>query len=97
MTADFVLYDDLTARAAEPFALTRPFGEMRVGALLVRERWARALGGPASARIGAAHLAAFDEFGAPSAATGTIAKGTIVVNFAVRRRARPCHPPAEAG
>ena len=37
------LYDDARARRFEPFALTRPAGELRAGALLVRERWARAL------------------------------------------------------
>ncbi|MDB4888037.1 MAG: UDP-GlcNAc diphosphorylase/GlcNAc-P N-acetyltransferase, GlmU, bacterial-type, partial [Gemmatimonadetes bacterium] len=35
------LYDDRTARGFEPFALTRPAGELRAGALLVRDRWAR--------------------------------------------------------
>jgi len=35
MSAVF-LYDDARARQFEPFALTRPIGETRAGALLVR-------------------------------------------------------------
>ena len=80
MTTGFVLYDDAIARAAEPFALTRPMGELRVGALLIRERWSRVLGTAPSAFVGAPHLARFTEFGSPAAARGTLAAGTIVVN-----------------
>jgi UDP-N-acetylglucosamine diphosphorylase/glucosamine-1-phosphate N-acetyltransferase len=64
----------------EPFALTRPFGEVRVGALLVRERWERVLGRRAIAFRSAAHLTAFAEFGSPALAKGTLPAGTIVVN-----------------
>ena len=39
--SDLVLYDDAIARVFEPFALTRPFGEMRAGIALVRARCAR--------------------------------------------------------
>ena len=80
MTTRFVLYDDALARTMEPFALTRPAGELRVGALLVRERWARVLGAEPSAFVGAPHLAPFTEFGSPAAARGTLATGTVVVN-----------------
>ena len=80
MTTRFVLYDDALARTMEPFALTRPAGELRVGALLVRERWARVLGAEPSAFVGAPHLAPFTEFGSPAAARGTLAAGTVVVN-----------------
>ena len=38
-----VLYDDARARDFEPFALTRPGGELRAGIALVRHRWERAL------------------------------------------------------
>ena len=58
------LYDDACARTFEPFALTRPAGEMRAGALLVRERWARALGARVAGQVTSAHLTAFDESGA---------------------------------
>lgn len=80
MMPGFVLYDDSIARASEPFALTRPFGEMRAGAYLIRERWERLLGSRATAFVGAPHLATFDELGAPPAATGTLKAGTIIVN-----------------
>ncbi|MBL8982149.1 MAG: hypothetical protein JNL26_08190, partial [Gemmatimonadetes bacterium] len=50
----FYLYDDARARRAEPFALTRPFSELRAGGLLVRERWARVLGLEPGGRLGAA-------------------------------------------
>jgi UDP-N-acetylglucosamine diphosphorylase / glucose-1-phosphate thymidylyltransferase / UDP-N-acetylgalactosamine diphosphorylase / glucosamine-1-phosphate N-acetyltransferase / galactosamine-1-phosphate N-acetyltransferase len=57
------LYDDAKARRFEPFALTRPAGEMRAGALLVRERWSRALGIAVAGHIGAPVLAGFEEVG----------------------------------
>jgi UDP-N-acetylglucosamine diphosphorylase/glucosamine-1-phosphate N-acetyltransferase len=76
----FVLYDDAIARGFEPFALTRPAGELRAGALLTRERWARLLGLPCAAFISGAHLAEFAEFDAPPAATDAIAAGSWLVN-----------------
>jgi UDP-N-acetylglucosamine diphosphorylase/glucosamine-1-phosphate N-acetyltransferase len=78
MTA-IVLYDDDRARKFEPFALTRPAGELRAGALLVRERWSLALGVPVAGFIGAPHLSCFDEDGAPRALDG-IARGAVVAN-----------------
>ena len=75
------LYDDACARTFEPFALTRPAGEMRAGALLVRERWARALGAPVAGHITSPHLAGFDEPGAPPAVTsGTLPRGSWLAN-----------------
>ena len=50
------LYDDLAARRFEPFISTRPCGELRAGALLIRERWERALGMPVAGYISADHL-----------------------------------------
>lgn len=76
----FALYDDQTARAFEPFALTRPAGELRAGAELIRTRWARTLDVPCSAFVAAAHLAAFHEFDAPPAAARALASGTWLVN-----------------
>jgi len=78
--AGFVLYDDAQARATEPFAITRPFGEVRVGAMLIRERWERVLGAPATGFVAAPHLATFQEFDSPAATDGTIAAGTLIVN-----------------
>ena len=76
----FVLYDDASARALEPFALTRPAGELRAGSRLLRERWAQVLGLEAIGFVGAPHLARFEEPGAPPAATGVLPAGTVVVN-----------------
>jgi UDP-N-acetylglucosamine diphosphorylase/glucosamine-1-phosphate N-acetyltransferase len=76
----FHLYDDAAARAFEPFALTRPAGELRAGALLVRERWARVLGATPGGFVGADHLADFEELDAPPAATEVLPAGAILVN-----------------
>jgi len=74
-----VLYDDAIARAFEPFALTRPFGEMRAGIALVRERWEGAMGGAAAGAIAAAHLRDFEEPGAPGVASEAQA-GAVIAN-----------------
>ncbi|MEP6729610.1 MAG: putative sugar nucleotidyl transferase [bacterium] len=75
------LYDDLCARTFEPFALTRPAGEMRAGALLVRERWERALGEKVAGYIAAPHLARFDEPDAPRViSSGVLPKGSWLAN-----------------
>ncbi len=78
--SSFVLYDDAVARRFEPFALTRPAGELRAGAMLTRERWARLLREPCAAFVSSAHLAAFEEFDAPPAALGALPAGTWLVN-----------------
>ncbi len=75
-----VLFDDLCARGFEPFASTRPLGEMRAGALLIRERWAHCLGASVSAFVGAPHLETFTEFDAPPAVRGTLPVGTIIAH-----------------
>ncbi len=80
MTA-ILLYDDARARRFEPFALTRPAGELRAGALLVRERWSIALGAPVAGHLTSAHLAGFDEPGAATVLeTGVVPAGSWVVN-----------------
>src|SRR5579871_2297848 len=77
-----VLFDDATARTFEPFALTRPLGELRFGATLLRERWEQAAGGQAMGQIAVAHLADFAEESAPPILRPdrSIPAGTIVVN-----------------
>lgn len=80
VASTMVLYDDTAARMIEPFALTRPLGEVRAGAELIRERWERVTAVRASGFISAAHLAKFTEFGSPSAVTGVLAAGTVLVN-----------------
>ncbi|HET6679745.1 MAG TPA: putative sugar nucleotidyl transferase [Gemmatimonadaceae bacterium] len=74
-----VLYDDARSRAFEPFALTRPASELRAGALLIRERWERALDASTSLFAAAEHLRDFDEPGATSvAADATLEAGTVI-------------------
>lgn len=75
-----VLYDDRTARAFEPFALTRPAGELRAGGEITRRRWEQVLGETATGFVGAAHLARFEELDAPPAVSGPLASGTWLVN-----------------
>jgi UDP-N-acetylglucosamine diphosphorylase/glucosamine-1-phosphate N-acetyltransferase len=73
------LYDDARARAFEPFALTRPASALRLGALIARDRWARAHGAPAAGAIVAPHLEDFEEDGAPPTAR-ELPAGAIVAN-----------------
>lgn len=75
-----VIYDDLTARKFEPFATTRPFCEMRAGALLIRERWERVLGVKASGFVSAEHLDGYSEFDSPTFVHGELPAGTWIVN-----------------
>ena len=79
MTAIY-LYDDARARRFEPFALTRPVGELRVGARLIRERWELAVGEHATGFVSSPHLADFEEAGAPPFARQSIPAGTLLVN-----------------
>jgi UDP-N-acetylglucosamine diphosphorylase/glucosamine-1-phosphate N-acetyltransferase len=75
------LYDDARARKFEPFALTRPIGETRAGALLVRERWSRAIGLPVAGHVTSSFLAGFDEPGAVPVVEGAeIPPGSWLVN-----------------
>jgi len=86
------LYDDARARTFEPFALTRPLGELRAGALLVRERWGRALGMSTASHVTAAHLRGFHEPGAAPVITGgALPAGDWLVNsrFAPRLEGAP--------
>ena len=75
-----VFYDDARARTFEPFALSRPLCEMRVGALLMRERWEHALRAKAVSFVGAPQLAHFAEAGAPVFERLMIPAGSILVN-----------------
>ena len=81
MTAVY-LYDDARARGFEPFALTRPGGELRAGALLVRERWTRALGAVVAGHVTSRRLEGFVEPGsAPVVAHATtIPAGSWIAN-----------------
>jgi UDP-N-acetylglucosamine diphosphorylase/glucosamine-1-phosphate N-acetyltransferase len=74
------LYDDARARRFEPFALTRPIGELRAGAELLRRRWERVAGERASGHLTSAHLARFEELDAPPIASSMLPAGALVVN-----------------
>ena len=60
-----ILFDDAVSRGWEPFALTRPGGELRLGALTTRRRAERVFDAPCVAHLGADHLAGFEEGDAP--------------------------------
>ncbi|HEU4586422.1 MAG TPA: putative sugar nucleotidyl transferase [Gemmatimonadaceae bacterium] len=84
-TAPLYLYDDAIARRFEPFALTRPVGELRAGTELIRRRWELVAGRAVEAAIAAGHLADFEEIGAPpvltDAAPGVVLHaGSMVAN-----------------
>ncbi len=62
--AGLVLFDDSKARDWEPFALTRPAGELLFGAMKLVERVERALGLECIGYLTSEHLADFQEEGA---------------------------------
>ena len=78
MTALF-LYDDERARAFEPFALTRPVSSLRIGALLSRDRWARAYGVAPAGLIASPTHEDFEENGSPPP-TREMPVGAILAN-----------------
>jgi UDP-N-acetylglucosamine diphosphorylase/glucosamine-1-phosphate N-acetyltransferase len=69
MTAavDLVLFDDAIARGWQPFALTRPAGELLFGTFTLRARSERILGMRCVGAVTAPHLRGFEEAGAPPA------------------------------
>ncbi len=67
MTTDLILFDDVRARRWAPFADTRPVGELRYGAFLLRERVERALSLPCVLHLAGTRLEGWDEDGAPQA------------------------------
>jgi UDP-N-acetylglucosamine diphosphorylase/glucosamine-1-phosphate N-acetyltransferase len=73
-------YDDALARRFEPFALTRPWSTMRVGALPGHERWAQATGRRARWLLAGPAQQAFREADSPAPARGTLPAGTLVVH-----------------
>lgn len=87
----FYLYDDARARQFEPFAMTRPLGELRVASRLIRERWETALGAPCAGFVSRETLADFEEPGAPPAMRETIPAGSILVNARCAPRLARAH------
>lgn len=65
MDASLYLFDDEVARAWEPFALTRPVGEILFGCLLLRERAERFWGLECRGHLAGEALLGFQEGGAP--------------------------------
>jgi UDP-N-acetylglucosamine diphosphorylase / glucose-1-phosphate thymidylyltransferase / UDP-N-acetylgalactosamine diphosphorylase / glucosamine-1-phosphate N-acetyltransferase / galactosamine-1-phosphate N-acetyltransferase len=86
-----ILYDDERARGFEPFASTRPLGEMMAGAALIRERWERALGVRCTGFVSRESLAGFDEEGASAFAATAKVDGEVIVALTrfVPQLARP--------
>ena len=76
------LWDDGRARRFEPFSLTRPAGELRAGAEIVRRRWERAAGTDATGFVAGEHLESFEEGGAPPWAA-SVPAGALLVNSRV--------------
>ena len=58
-----ILFDDERARAWEPFALTRPAGELVFGTMTQRARAERVFGAAVAGHLGADHLRGFEEPG----------------------------------
>jgi UDP-N-acetylglucosamine diphosphorylase/glucosamine-1-phosphate N-acetyltransferase len=61
MALTLYLYDDETAQRWQPFALTRPVGELLFGAYTFRARAERIFGARCGGHIAADHLRGFDE------------------------------------
>jgi UDP-N-acetylglucosamine diphosphorylase/glucosamine-1-phosphate N-acetyltransferase len=78
--SELFLYDDATTRTFEPFALTRPACELRAGALLLRERWERALDMRAAGVVTSPHLADYEEPWGVAIARGVLKKGSVVAS-----------------
>ena len=60
-----ILFDDNLARQWEPFALTRPVGELFFGTMTLRARAETVFGATCIGHLTADHLAGFSEEGAP--------------------------------
>ncbi len=73
---------DPTADRLAPITTARPLAEVRVGARLIRERWALALGMPVAGVIAATRLTGFDEPGSAPVLRDTdmLDPGTIVAS-----------------
>lgn len=87
--AALILFDDLQARQWEPFALTRPAGELRFGAMRLVSRAERTLGLECIGYLSAPHLADFREHGSPSVlSTETLPTDRHVVYWCSRAAAK---------
>ena len=94
MSARLYLFDDARARQWEPFALTRPAGELILGALRLWERAIRAWGVEYGGHLAAADLVGFREDEGP----GALAASDVASRFhriLVSSRAVVRSPPPE--
>ncbi len=97
MTARLYLFDDARARRWQPFTLTRPAGELVLGALRSWERAARVWGAEYGGHLAAAHLAGFREDGGPAALASSALGGDehrILVSSRAVVRAAPRELPS---
>ncbi|HEX6747138.1 MAG TPA: putative sugar nucleotidyl transferase [Longimicrobium sp.] len=65
MPLSLILFDDEVSALWEPFALTRPGGELVFGAMTLRERAERVFGARCIVHLAPDHLRGFEEAGAP--------------------------------
>lgn len=65
MSLSLILFDDAVSALWEPFALTRPGGELVFGTMTLRRRAERIFGARCVAHLGAPHLRGFEEGDAP--------------------------------
>ncbi len=65
LMVSLILFDDAVSRRWEPFALTRPGGELRFGALTTRRRAERVFGARCVAHLAPDHLRGFEDGDAP--------------------------------
>ena len=65
MSLSLILFDDAVSARWEPFALTRPGGELVFGTMTQRQRAERVFGARCVAHLGPAHLRGFEEGDAP--------------------------------
>lgn len=80
MSGALLLYDHPDdAPRFMPFSQSRPIGELRYGAWLLRERAEQALGLAVTGHVAAAHLARFSEPGAPPVMSDAGARGLRLV------------------
>lgn len=90
-----VLVDDGQARTWEPFALTRPVGELRFGAWTLRERAERVFGIVCRGHLTSPHLATFREpWASPVLDAGEPSPASPVLLWSSRAVADPAGAPA---
>jgi UDP-N-acetylglucosamine diphosphorylase / glucose-1-phosphate thymidylyltransferase / UDP-N-acetylgalactosamine diphosphorylase / glucosamine-1-phosphate N-acetyltransferase / galactosamine-1-phosphate N-acetyltransferase len=97
---ELYLFDDSTARDWQPFALTRPVGELLLGAHTFRARAERLFGMRCAGHISASHLIGFEEPGSAAVVDagviGTTAGRLFLSSRAVLEWDRVIELPADA-